>query len=47
MMYETGEEVRYSRDGRFGIVREVDEENRIYKVEIDGEIIETTENELC
>ena len=47
MTYTEGDQVRYSRTGEFGFVTAVDEINETYTVNINGEEITVTEDELC
>lgn len=47
MNYTVGDEVRYSLTGEFGFVTAVDEINEVYTIEINGEEITATEDELC
>lgn len=46
MSYTIGDEVRYALTGQFGTVKEVDEINQIYTVEIDGIEYTVSESEL-
>ena len=46
MTYTVGDEVRYALTGQFGIVKEVDEINQVYAVDIDGTEYTMSENEL-
>lgn len=46
MNYTIGDEVRYALTGQFGIVKEVDEVNQLYIVDIDGTEYTMSENEL-
>lgn len=46
MIYTIGDEVRYALTGQFGIVKEVDEINQVYTVEIDGIEYTVSEGEL-
>lgn len=46
MNYTIGDEVRYALTGRFGIVKEVDEINGVYTIDIDGVEYSVEENEL-
>lgn len=41
-----GDEVRYSKTGQFAIVKEVDEENQQYLIDIDGTEYIAKEGEL-
>lgn len=47
MYYTVGDEVRCVFDGRFGIVVDVNEEDREYTVDFDGEEMIVTEDEVC
>lgn len=39
MNYTTGDEIRYSKNGRFGVVVNVDEVNHTYTIDVDGDVI--------
>lgn len=47
MDYTVGDEVRSTLDGRFGIIVEVNEENREYMVDFDGDMEVLAEDEVC
>lgn len=47
MDYTVGDEVRSALDGRFGIIVEVNEENREYTVDFDGDMEVLGEDEVC
>ncbi len=46
MDYTEGDEVRYTRTGQFGIVKDVNEVDGLYTIEIDGVEYSITEDEL-
>lgn len=46
MTYTIGDEVRYARTGQFGIVKNVDEINQVYTIDIKGVEYSVTEDEL-
>lgn len=46
MNYTISDEVRYALTGQFGIVKEVDEINGVYTIDIDGVEYSVEENEL-
>lgn len=46
MTYTCGDEIRYARTGQYGIVKEVDEINQVYTVEIDSIEYSVSEDEL-
>ena len=46
MNYTEGDEVRYSLTGQFGIVKDVNEVDGVYTIEIDGIEYSVTEDEL-
>jgi len=46
MAYTEGDEVRYTMTGQFGIVKDVNEVDGLYTIEIDGIDYSVTEDEL-
>lgn len=46
MIYSVGDEVRYTKTGQFGIVKDVDEENEKYTIVIEGTEYVVAEDEL-
>lgn len=46
MLYMVGDEIRYALTGQYGVVKEVDEINNIYTVEINGIEYSVTPEEL-
>lgn len=47
MIYTVGDEVRCVFNGKFGIIRGVDEENETYTVDFDGVDFTMTEDDFC